>query len=76
MSAAIQELEEKRKYTLGRIEYLEVTSEKYKTNEGGLDEDFCKVQIDFHEHSLIGYRRELYQIESELAALNKERLQF
>ncbi len=71
MSAAIQELEEKRQYLLGCIEYLEATIEKYKTNEGGLDEDFCNEQIDFHEHSLTAYRRELYQIESELAALNK-----
>jgi hypothetical protein len=42
MSAAIQELEEKRQYLLGCIEYLEATIEKYKTNEGELDEDFCK----------------------------------
>lgn len=71
MSDAIEELEEKRKYTLGRIEYLEATIDKYKSNEGELDEDFCKEQIDLNEHSLIGYRRELYQIESELASLSR-----
>jgi hypothetical protein len=70
MSAAIQELEEKRKYILGRIEYLEATIEKYKTNEGKLEEDFCKEQIDLNEHSLAGYRAELQQIESELATLS------
>lgn len=70
MLAAIQDLEEKKKYLLGCIEYLEATIEKYKTNEGDLDEEFCKEQIDFHEHCLAGYRTELHQIESELAALS------
>jgi hypothetical protein len=68
MLAAIQELEEKRKYLLGRIEYLEATLEKIKFNEGELDEDFCTEQIDLHEHTLAGYRTELQQIESKLAA--------
>ncbi|HXE96872.1 MAG TPA: hypothetical protein VN642_10730 [Dongiaceae bacterium] len=70
MSATIDELEAKRKYLLGRIEYLEATIDKYKANEGELEEDFCKEQIDFHEHSLAAYRTELHQIESELAALS------
>ena len=70
MATAIQELEEKRKYTLERIEYIEATIKKYKTNEGELDEEYCKEQIDFLEHGLIGYRRELYQIEAKLTALD------
>lgn len=69
MSTSVQELEEKRKYTLGRIDYIEAAIKKYKINEGELDEEFCKEQIDFHEHSLIGYRRELFQIESQLESL-------
>lgn len=71
MSASIQELEEKRTYTLGRIEYLEATIDKFKINEGELEEEFCKEQIEFHEHSLAGYRTEFQQIESELVALSK-----
>jgi len=70
MSAVIQELKEKRTYCLGRIEYLEAAINKLKTNEGELEEDFCKEQIEFHEHSLAGYRTELRQIESELATLS------
>jgi hypothetical protein len=70
MSAAIKELEEKRKYIIGRIEYLEATIGKYKTNEGELEEDFCKEQIDLSEHSIAGYRTELHQIETELAVLS------
>lgn len=69
MSATIQELQEKRKYLVGCIEYLEVTIKKYESNEGELEENYCKEQIDFNEHSIAGYRAELHQIESELAAL-------
>jgi hypothetical protein len=69
MSVAIQELEDKRKYLIGCIEYLEATIDKFKINEGELEEDYCKEQIDFNEHSIAGYRTELLQIESKLAEL-------
>lgn len=69
MTAAIQALEEKRKYLLGCIEYLEVTVEKFKANEGELEENYCKEQIDFNVHSIAGYRTELHQIEADLAVL-------
>lgn len=69
MSTSIQELQEKRRYLIGCIEYLEATIEKYKSNEGGLEEDYCQEQIDFNEHSIAGYRAELHQIESALAVL-------
>ena len=71
MTAAIQELEEKRKYLLGCIEYLEATIDKIKINEGELEEEYCKEQIDFNEHSIAGYRSELMQIEADLALLIK-----
>ena len=69
MTASIHALEEKRKYLIGRIEYLEATVAKYKTNEGALEEGFCKEQIELNEHSIAGYRSELLQVESELAVL-------
>jgi hypothetical protein len=70
MSTAIQELQEKKKYLVVCIEYLEATIEKYKFNEGELEESYCKEQIDFIDHSIAGYRTELHQIESELAVLS------
>ncbi len=70
MALIIQELEDKKKYLVGRIEYLEATIEKYKTNEGKLEEDYCKEQIDLNEHSIAGYRAELHQIEADLAVLS------
>jgi hypothetical protein len=72
MMATIQELEEKRKYLIGCIEYLKVTIEKIKTNDGELEEDYCIEQIDFNEHSIAGYQNELHQIESEIAGLSEE----
>lgn len=71
MSELIQNLETKRSYILGCIEYLEVTTEKLKNNDGGLEEDYCKEQIDFNEHSIAGYRTELNKIEAELAELSE-----
>lgn len=70
MKAAIQELEDKRKHLMGCIEYLEVAIEKLKTNAGDLEEDYCKEQIDFNEHSIAGYRTELHHIEADLAVLS------
>jgi hypothetical protein len=54
MSAAIKELEEKRTYLLGRIEYLEASIEKYKTNEGELEEDFSMNRLIFMNTALQG----------------------
>jgi hypothetical protein len=69
MSMRIKELEEKRKYLIGCIEYLEATIEKFKTNEGELEEDFCREQIDFNEQKIASCRYELHQIESRLNVL-------
>jgi hypothetical protein len=69
MSIAIQDLEVKKEYVLGRIIYLESMVTGYQNNSKGLSEDICKRQISISEQSIAKYRTKIHNIDGALAAL-------